>query len=493
MTSVREWLEGLGLGELSEEFERQQIDLEAVRYLTDVELRELGLPIGPRLKLKAAIQALNESRPGAVDAKRSGQPSDIQPSAERRQLTVLFCDLVGSTELSHRLGPEEYRELVRTYQSACAEVIARFDGHVAQYLGDGLLVYFGYPKAHEDDAQRAVRASLGVVDAVSALNIPAGPLRVRVGIDTGLVVVGGVGTGRSQEQLALGDTPNRAARLQALASPGSVVLSDGTRRLVAGSFALGDLGLQSLKGIAEPEHAWHALSETKAESRFEAATEGRLAPMVGRDLEFSVVLHAWQRVRSGRGQVVLLCGEPGIGKSRILQALREKLFEEGISPWQYQCSPYFANSALFPVIDQLERTLQLERQDSGPTKLDKLARLLRSYGRGDLDVNLIGRLLSLPAEARYGALAMTPQKQKEETIRALNDVIANAADAQPVLVLFEDLQWADPTTLELLDAQPARAATGAVAGHLPAGVQVAVDRPAFGHRVDVEPARSHAD
>jgi class 3 adenylate cyclase len=454
MGNIRQWLAGIGLEQYVEVFEREQIDPDSAPYLTEANLKDLGLPMGPRARFLAAIQALAPSARPASVATPSASVLEQFPAAsdaERRQLTVLFCDLVGSTELSQRLGPEEYRELVRSYQSACTEVVSRLDGHVAQYLGDGLLVYFGYPKAHEDDAQRAVRAGLGLVDAVAALAFPAGPLGVRVGIDTGLVVVGDVGAGRSQEQLALGDTPNRAARLQALALPGSVVLSDGTRRLVAGSFELRDLGPQSLKGIGEPVHAWHVFSERKAESRFAAATEGRLAPMVGRDLEFSVVLHAWQRACSGRGQVVLLCGEPGIGKSRVLQALREKLFAEGISVWQYQCSPYFINSALFPFIDELERELQFERQDSAQTKLDKLARRLLALARPQLDVNLIGRLLSLPAEARYGQLAMSPQKQKEETIRALIGLIEAAASRQPVLILFEDLHWADPTTLEALE------------------------------------------
>ena len=457
MGTIRQWLTGIGLEQYAETFEREQIDVVSAPYLTESNLKDLGLPMGPRARFLAEVQALAPSaRPTPMSvAPPSGSVVVQSPTvadAERRQLTVLFCDLVGSTELSHRLGPEEYRELVRSYQSACTAVVSRFDGHVAQYLGDGLLVYFGYPKAHEDDAQRAVRVGLGVVDAVSALLIPAGPLRVRVGIDTGLVVVGDVGAGRSQEQLALGDTPNLAARLQALASPGTVLLSEGTRRLVAGSFELRDLGPKSLKGVAEPVHAWHALSDKKAESRFEAATQGRLAPMVGRELEFSVVLHAWQRTCLGKGQVVLLCGEPGIGKSRILQALREKVSAEGISCWQYQCSPYFANSALYPVIDHIERALKFERQDSAQAKLAKLAALVREFRRSDLDVNLIGRLLSLPAESRYGALAMTSHKQKEETIRALNALIEAAAETRPVLVLFEDLQWADPSTLELLDA-----------------------------------------
>ena len=451
MGDIRHWLTGIGLEQYAEVFEREEIDPASVRYLSDANLKDLGLPMGPRLRFLAAVQSL-ASPVSPISPVPSSASAPVAADAERRQLTVLFCDLVGSTELSHRLGPEAYRELVRGYQSACTEVVSKFDGHVAQYLGDGLLVYFGYPKAHEDDAQRAVRTGLGLADAVAGLRAAAGSLRVRVGIDTGLVVVGEVGAGGTQEQLALGDTPNVAARLQGLATPGSVVLSAATRRLVAGSFELGDLGAQTLKGIGEPVHAWQVLSERRVESRFEAASAGKIAPMVGRDLEFSTVLHAWQHACSARGQVVLLCGEPGIGKSRIMQALREKVSSEGISPWPYQCSPYFANSALYPFIDHLERALQFERADSAEAKLDKLARRLREFGRPDLDANLIGRLLSLPAEARYGALGMTPQKQKEETIRALSDVIEAAARRQPVLILFEDLHWADPTTLEALEA-----------------------------------------
>ncbi len=380
----------------------------------------------------------------------------IAPSAERRQLTVLFCDLVGSTELSQKLDPEDYRELVQKYQSACTEVVSRFEGHIAQYLGDGLLVYFGFPQAHEDDAQRAVRAGLGVIEAVSRVVTPNGPLAVRVGIHTGLVVVGEVGSGSSQERLALGDTSNLAARLQALAPPGSVVLSDRTRRLLGAGFEVRDCGLHPLKGVAEPVQVWQALGAGDAESRFETTTHGRLPPMVGRELEFTVVLHAWARARSGKGQTVLLCGEPGIGKSRIVRALREKVGGEEVLVWQHQCSPYFVNSALYPVISRLERGLEFQRDDSPEQRLDKLERALRGFGRPDFDANLIGRLLSLPAEERYGALSMTPQKQREETIRALNDVIVAAAGSRSLLMLFEDVHWADPTTLEFLEALLAR-------------------------------------
>jgi class 3 adenylate cyclase/tetratricopeptide (TPR) repeat protein len=450
MSTIRQWLAGIGLEQYTEAFEREQIDPESAPYLSEENLKDLGLPMGPRVRFLSAIQAFAPVVPPSRNL--AAQSRAGVDDAERRQISVLFCDLVGSTDLSHRLGPEEYRELVKTYQSACSKVISQYDGYIAQYLGDGLLVYFGYPKAHEDDVQRTVRAGLGLVEAVAELELPAGPLSVRVGIDTGLVVVGDIGDGRSQEQLALGDTPNRAARLQTLASPGNVVVTEGTRRMVAGNFIFRDLGSQFLKGIADSVHVWHALSERQSESRFEAATEGRVAPMVGRELELSVVLHAWERACSGMGQMVLLCGEPGIGKSRILQALLDKVSAKGILPWQYQCSPHFSNTALFPVTDQLERVLKFERKDFVDSKLAKLTQLLQRYGRPNLDSNLIGRLLSLPIEAESGTLAMTPQKQKEETIRALNDMLEAAGEQQPVLVLFEDLQWADPTTLELLQA-----------------------------------------
>lgn len=462
MTVIRDWLQMIGLGEYAEVFERERIDVAAIPYLTEANLKDLGLPMGHRLKLLAAVRTLEGNPAASMPSETAASDALVEPSlkhavgAERRQLTVLFCDLVGSSELSQRLDPEQYRELVQAYQAACGAVVSRFDGHIAQFLGDGLLVYFGYPKAHEDDAQRAARTGLQMIEAVSKLDTHYGTLSIRIGIHTGVVVVGDVGSGLLHEQLALGDTPNLAARLQALAPPNTVVLSAHTRELTGGSFEYRDLGAHVLKGFSEPVHAWQALAESGAESRFEAATRGALAPMVGRELEFAVLMHAWQRVKSGKGQVVLLCGEPGIGKSRILRALREGLAEEGVQPWQYQCSPYFANSALYPVIANLERALSFERDESPESKLDKVERFLEGYEQPKLDANLFARLLSLPGEARYGALSMTPQKQRDETVRALNDIIGTAARRQPLLMLFEDLHWADATTLESLEALLAR-------------------------------------
>jgi class 3 adenylate cyclase len=444
------WLRPLGLERYTPVFEENDIDLEALPLLAEIELETLGLSLGHRKKLLKAIAALNGSEAKAAQ-KGPLAPALVREEAERRQLTVLFCDLVGSTELSRRLDIEDYRDLVRSYQSVCAEQVSRFGGHIAQYLGDGLLIYFGYPKAHEDDAQRAVRAALAMVDAVALLDFPSGPLEVRVGIHTGVVVVGDVGAGDTQEQLALGDTPNLAARLHSLAAPGSVVLSDRTRQLVADSFEYVDLGAHALKGIDEPVCVWQAVSQ-RTDDSFESEGNEPVAPMVGRELEFAVLLHAWERARAGHGQVVLLCGEPGIGKSRIWLALREKVSEANVAPWQYQCLPDFANSAFYLAIEYFERALKFAREPSPEARLDKLENMLRGYGVPRLDWNLIGQLLCLPAEARYGALGVTPKRQKVETMRALNDVIEAAARRRPVLMLFEDLHWADPSSLESLEA-----------------------------------------
>jgi len=450
MSEVRDWLNGLGLAEYADAFERERIDLAAVRTLSDADLRELGLPMGPRSKLKAAVAAQK-----AVEGPASARGVDLAPEgaqtdAERRQLTVMFCDLVGSTELTQRLDPEEYHELVRAYQSACGKVIAKYDGHVAQYLGDGLLVYFGYPRAHEDDAARAVSAGLDIVDALATLGTTDGPLSIRVGIHTGLVVVGDVGSGSTHEQLALGDTPNVAARLQGVAAPGTVLLSDRTRRLASGSFEYEDLGPQELKGISDPVRAWRAVAQSTVDNRFEAAHRDVLAPMVGRDAELRALRSAWQSACSGTGRAVMLSGEAGIGKSRILRALRDAVQGKDAVTWLYQCSPYFTNTALYPIVDSLERRLRTGHENVPQDRLERLEQILLRYGRPVRDVNLVARLLSLPAEERYGPLGLSPQKQKEETLRALNDLIEAAAAASPLLLLFEDLHWGDPTTLELI-------------------------------------------
>jgi class 3 adenylate cyclase/predicted ATPase len=378
--------------------------------------------------------------------------------AERRQLTVLFCDLVDSTVLASQLDPEDLREVVRAYQEACAKVIARFEGHIAQYLGDGLLVYFGYPLAHEDDAQRAVRAGLGILEALSQLNTSLTQergvhLAARLGIHTGLVVVGEVGGGTRQEQLALGETPNLAARLQGIAVPDTLVVSAATVQLLGGFFAYQSLGTLPLKGLAQPIEIYQVLYESMARSRLEAAGSAGLTPLVGREQEVALLLERWEQVKDGLGQVVLLSGEAGIGKSRLVQVLTEHVATEP-QAWltPCQCSPYYQNTALYPLIDLLERVaLRFEREESAQHKLSKLEGFLVQYGLPLAEaVPLFAALLSLPLTADYAPLTMSPVQQKQRTMQALLTILLRIAAQQPVLFVMEDLHWVDPSTLEFL-------------------------------------------
>src|SRR5438876_464582 len=366
------------------------------------------------------------------------------PDAERRQLTVLFCDLVGSTALARQLDPEELREVVRAYQEACAKVIARFEGHIAQYLGDGLLVYFGYPRAHEDDAQRAVRAGLGMIEAVGQPNTRLGPARgvqlaVRLGVHTGLVVVGEVGSGTRQEQLALGETPNLAARLQGLAAPNTLVISAATWQLLRGFFACQSLGTPRLKGFAQPLEVYQVLSESTARSRLDAVGSTGLTPLVGREEEVRLLLERWAQVKDGIGQAVLLSGEAGIGKSRLVQVLKEHVASEP-QAWltPCQCSPYYRNTALYPMIDLLERVaLQFDREEAPPQKLSKLEGFLVQYGLPLAEtVPLFASLLSLPLGTDYAPLTVSPEQQKQRTLQALLTILLRIAAQQPLLFVM---------------------------------------------------------
>ena len=398
--------------------------------------------------------------PSAVQRHQEAPPpvARATPEAERRQLTVLFCDLVDSTVLSAQLDPEEWREVVRAYQDTCAKVIARFEGHIAQYLGDGLLVYFGYPRAHEDDAQRAVRAGSGIVEAVGQLNTRLAQaqgvsLAVRLGVHTGLVVVGDVGTGPRQEQLALGETPNLAARLQGIAAPNTLVISATTFQLLGGFFACQPLGTPPLKGQAQPLAVYRVLYESMARSRLEAVGSTGWTPLVGREQEIGLLLERWARVKDGVGQVVLLSGEAGIGKSRLVQVLKDHVATEP-QAWltPCQCSPYYQNSALYPWIDLLERVaLHFEREESPEQKLRKLEGFLVQYGLPLAEaVPLFAALLSLPLPAAYAPLMLTPEQQKQQTLQSLLTILRRIAAQQQVLLVMEDLHWVDPTTLELL-------------------------------------------
>src|SRR5713101_5680477 len=405
-------------------------------------------------------QTVQHPAPSAVQSHQEAAPPVARgtPEAERRQLTVLFCDLVDSTVLASQLDPEELREVVRAYQDTCAKVIARFDGHIAQYLGDGLLVYFGYPLAHEDDPQRAVRAGLGMVEALGQLNTGLGQergveLAVRLGIHTGLVVVGDMGGGTRQEQLALGETPNLAARLQGLAAPNTLVISAVTFQLLGGFFACQPLGTPILKGFAQPLAVYRVLYESMARSRLEAASSTGWTPLVGREQEIGVLLERWAQVKDGLGQVVLLSGEAGIGKSRLVQVLRDQVAAEPrawLTPCQ--CSPYHRHTALYPLIDLLERVvLRVDREESPQQKVGKLEGFLVQYGLPLAEVvPLCAALLSLPLPADYAPVTVSPEQHKQQTLHVLVTILLRIAAQQPVLFVMEDLHWVDPSTLELL-------------------------------------------
>ena len=459
MIEVRQWLGQLGLDQYVELFEQNGIRADVLVDLTDADLRELGISLGDRKRLLRAIAVLCEpqTEPSTIGtgSATEGPPAEpLRRGAERRQLTVLFCDLVDSTPLSTRLDPEDMSEVVREYQTCCTRLIERFDGYVAKYMGDGLLAYFGYPQAHENDAERAVHAGLGIVDAVPQLQSRGVTrLQVRIGIATGLVVVGElIGTGTSQERTVVGETPALAQRLQALATPGSVVVADGTRRLLGDLFEVGALGPQMLKGFDEMAQAFRVKGVGKAESRFEALHPGSLTPLVGRDQELALLLDRWERALDGEGQVVLLSGEPGIGKSRTIEALCERLRDRPHRRLRYFCSPYHQTSALFPVVQRLERAAGFAQADTSEQELAKLEALLAlSTSNVTSVVPLFADLLSVSVGDRYAPLDLNPWQQKEKTLEALANQLPGLAAVQPLLLIWEDAHWADPTSLELLD------------------------------------------
>ena len=364
----------------------------------------------------------------------------------------MFVDLVGSTALSARLDPEDMREIIAGYHRCCAEQITKAGGFVAKYMGDGVLAYFGYPQAHEDDAERAIRGALSLIEAVPKLKARHDAvLQVRVGLATGLVVVGDlIGEGAAQEQGVVGETPNVAARLQALAEPGQLVISNSTHRLTAGMFEYHDLGKVSLKGLADPVQAWRVLRTSAVESRFEAQRGAALTPLVGREEELELLLRRWQRAKSGAGQVVLLSGEPGIGKSRLTAALLERLAAEPHTRVRYFCSPQHTDSALYPIISQIERAAGLAHDDKPQARLDKLDAVLAQTSTSIEDAALFAEMLSLPNDGRYPALELAPQQRRQRTLEALTTQLAGLAIQRPVLMISEDVHWIDPTSLEAL-------------------------------------------
>jgi class 3 adenylate cyclase/tetratricopeptide (TPR) repeat protein len=460
------WLRGLGLGQYEAAFRENAVDASVLPELTAEDLREMGIAaIGHRRKLLAAAAALRAppaSDPAAVPAS-SRAATDHRPmllpgpegdalSAERRQVTVLFCDLAGSTALSGQLDPEDLREVMAAYHGAVTRAVQDQGGYVAKFLGDGVLAYFGWPTAHEDDAERAVQAGLAAVQAVAGLRSPAGPLEARVGIATGPVVVGDIlGEGAARERGVVGETPNLAASLQALAAPGAVVVDDVTHRLTGAMFAWADLGAATLKGVSRPVRARQALGESGIESRFEALRGGHPAPLVGREEELELLLRRWHRARAGEGQVVLLRGEAGIGKSRLTAALQQALADEVHEAFVLFGSPQHTDSALHPIIDRLERAAGLSPGDAPEARLAKLEALLTPLALPPGDVTLIAELLAMPTLGRWPTLELSPQRRRERLLQALLRRVQALAGRRPTLAVVEDAHWADPTTREFLD------------------------------------------
>jgi class 3 adenylate cyclase/tetratricopeptide (TPR) repeat protein len=444
---IAAWLQDLGLERYLSAFRDNDIDAEVLPKLTAEDLISIGVTsVGHRRKLLDAIAGLGTAVPAAVAA--APAPGAPAVDAERRQLTVMFCDVVGSTALSTRYDPEDLRELVGDYHRAVAETVGRFDGFVAKYMGDGVLIYFGYPQAHEDDAEQAVRAALAVIEAVSRL--PAREdLRVRLGVATGLAVVGDlIGEGAAQERGVVGETPNLAARLQALATPNTLVIAGATRRQIGELFDLEDLGPQQLAGFAEPQRAWRVLGKSGEVSRFEALRSGE-TPLVGRDEEIELLRRRWEQAKTGEGRVVLISGEPGIGKSRLTAAFSAQIESEPHSRLRYFCSPHHQDSALYPFIAQLERAAGFGRDDPVDAKLGKLRALLAPGTRDDDDIALLSELLSLPSSA--ADLNLSLQRKREKLLEALLNQLEAEARHRPVVMVFEDAQWIDPTSRELLD------------------------------------------
>ena len=446
---IAEWLEKLGLGQYAKVLAANDIDVSVLPHLSDQDLKDLGISLGHRRKIFAAINEGFASVQPLAAADRAEDHFN-QETPERRHVTVLFSDLVGSTVLSTRLDPEDLREVITIYQKCVEETVRRFDGFIAKFLGDGVLVYFGYPEAHEDDPEQAVRAGLELVAAVRGLQTPE-PLEARVGIATGLVVVGDmIGSGASQEQAIVGKTPNLAARLQGIAAPSMVVIADSTRKLLGNLFELEDLGGKDLKGIEGPERVWAVLRANLVDSRFDAFHPAGVTELVGRQEEIELLVRRWTKAAIGEGQVVILSGEPGIGKSRLTAALLERLTTEPHTRLRYFCSPQHTDSALYPIITQMERAAGFAHDDTANAKLDKLDALLSQSFTPPQDRTLFAELLSLQNDGRYPKLDLTPQQRRQRTFEALTTQIVSLAEQRPVLMIFEDVHWIDPTSLEAL-------------------------------------------
>ena len=456
MTGIEQWLDRQGLGEYCQVFAEHRIDVDVLADLDDADLKLMGIPLGDRKRLLKAARATASPESAAPETVPAAQPRAAGEGAERRRLTLLFCDLVGSTPLARRLDPEDLNRLTRAWQDLCAGVLTRYGGYVARYMGDGVLAYFGYPQAHEDDAERAARSALEIVAGTTRMVVPAQArierLTSRAGIETGLVVVGDVARGAgAEEHTVAGDAPNLAARLQGAAAPGQVVIGPNTRRLLGDRFEYAALGERPMKGFETPVASWQVLGESRAETRFEAAHGAELTPFTGRDEELAILAERWRRARAGEGQVVVVSGEAGIGKSRLVEQFRRELSASDCDERRYQCSPFHESSALYPFTAQLQRAVD----DADDTTTDARARLANVLGAAGEDwrerLALFATLLSLDADGHPDALDLSPERQRAETVAALVEYLCALARRRPVLALFEDAHWVDPTSMDVLN------------------------------------------
>ena len=461
MQDIKSWLAELGLEKYASVFAEAEIEATDLTYLSEENLKELGLPMGPRRRVFEAIKKLSDEPAGNAQAHET--PSTANPAAEqvsfplatssdaeRRHLTVMFVDLVGSTEMATRMDAEDVRSVITGYQNTVAGVVDRYEGFVAKFMGDGVMCYFGWPRAGEDDAERAVRAGLAIIESVKSTKAPDGAaLATRIGVATGVVIVGDlIGSGATQEAAVVGETPNLAARLQGVAQPNQLVLPGETRRLLGSTYRLTPIGAQELKGVIAPVEAFVVEGETSVESRFAARQSGTLTPIVGRDREIELMLERWAIAKSGKGQMVIVSGEAGIGKSRITREVIDAVAMNDHTRIIYQCSPYNADSAFYPVIQQLSFATGFAPSDGPDARLDKLEALL---GKDPDTLKLITPMMGLDGTERYGALDMTPAQQRARTMHTLANLLVQQSQDRPVLLVYEDLHWIDPTSLELLD------------------------------------------
>jgi class 3 adenylate cyclase/predicted ATPase len=473
MWTIRDWLSSLGLSEYTDRFEAQRIDLEVLPDLTDQDLEKLGVLMGDRRKMLRAVRKLDAAQ--LTPESRGGEEPRLGDAAERRQLSVMFVDLVGSTELSAKLDPEDFAQVIGSFHKICASAMAQFEGSVAKYLGDGVLAYFGYPEAHEDDAERAIRAGLRLIDTMSAVDAGSGIRRqVRIGVATGLVVVGElIGEGSARERLAVGETLNLAARIQAAASPDCLVVAESTQRLAGAAFSYMDLGQHDLKGVPGGARLWRVLGESEVRGRFDVRIIKGLTPFVGRGEEIGLLRRHWESAKDGEGQVVLLSAPAGFGKSRIAATFREEMRSAASACPQYFGSPFHTASPFYPFIGQLEWAAGITRADSAPQKLDKLEADLEGAAEEKSEsARLLAALLSIPFGDRYAPLQINEQVQKQRTMDELLERLIGPSVRGPALAIFEDVHWFDPTSLELMGLAVRRAV------HLPMMI-VVTHRPEF--------------